>query len=172
MELTASPVKRTALEFGLPVVAARGRSRTTTISARPWNSIAPDAIIVVGYGRIIPQWMIDLPKFGNINLHASCLPRYRGAAPIQWAIANGESQTGVTIMRIDAGLDTGDILLQAEEPIQPDDTALTLAPRLAHTGAELMICTLAGLGEWNGATAAPGQLQCHAWLQFSRGKMA
>ncbi len=81
--------------------------------------IAPDAIIVVGYGRIIPQWMIDLPRFGNINLHASLLPKYRGAAPIQWAIAQGEPVTGVTIMRIDAGLDTGDILLQAEETIQP-----------------------------------------------------
>ena len=76
--------------------------------------IAPDAIIVVGYGRIIPQWMIDLPPLGNLNLHASLLPKYRGAAPIQWAIARGETMTGVTTMRIDAGLDTGDILLQKE----------------------------------------------------------
>ena len=91
--------------------------------------------------------MIDLPRFGNINLHASLLPKYRGAAPIQWAIAKGEPLTGVTTMRIDAGLDTGDILLQAEEPIGPDDTALTLAPRLAQTGAELMIQTLAGLAK-------------------------
>jgi methionyl-tRNA formyltransferase len=100
---------------------------------------------VVGYGRIIPQWMIDLPKQGNLNLHASLLPKYRGAAPVQWAIATGESITGVTTMRINAGLDTGDILLQAEEQIKPEDTALTLAPRLAQTGAELMIATLAGL---------------------------
>ena len=100
---------------------------------------------MVGYGRIIPQWMIDLPPLGNINLHASLLPKYRGAAPIQWAIATGETVTGVTTMRIDAGLDTGDILLQAEERIAPEDTALTLAPRLAQTGAELMITTLAGL---------------------------
>jgi methionyl-tRNA formyltransferase len=100
---------------------------------------------VVGYGRIIPQWMIDLPKLGNLNLHASLLPKYRGAAPIQWATATGESVTGVTTMRIDAGLDTGDILLQSEERILPEDTALTLAPRLAQTGAELMIATLAGL---------------------------
>ena len=80
-------------------------------------SIHPDAIIVVGYGRIIPQWMIDLPRLGNLNLHASLLPKYRGAAPIQWAIASGESVTGVTTMRIDAGLDTGDILMQRELPI-------------------------------------------------------
>jgi len=144
MELTASPVKRTALELGIPVSQPEAIKNNDDFRAI-LEQIAPDAIIVVGYGRIIPQWMIDLPKFGNINLHASWLPRYRGAAPIQWAIANGESQTGVTIMRIDAGLDTGDILLQDEEPILPDDTALTLAPRLGHTGAELMICALAGL---------------------------
>ncbi len=89
--------------------------------------------------------MIDLPPLGNINLHGSLLPKYRGAAPIQWAIAMGESITGVTTMRIDAGLDTGDILQQAEERIRPEDTAVTLAPRLAQTGAELMIATLAGL---------------------------
>ncbi len=114
-------------------------------SARNWRALQPEAIIVVGYGRIIPQWMIDLPRLGNINLHASLLPKYRGAAPIQWAIATGETVTGVTTMRIDAGLDTGDILLQSEERILPEDTALTLAPRLAQTGAELMIATLAGL---------------------------
>ena len=89
--------------------------------------------------------MLDLPPLGNINLHASLLPKYRGAAPIQWAIAQGETVTGVTTMRIDAGLDTGDILLQRELPIAPDDTSLTLSPRLASVGAELMIETLAGL---------------------------
>ena len=89
--------------------------------------------------------MIDLPRFGNLNLHASLLPKYRGAAPIQWAIANGETVTGVTTMRIDAGLDTGDILLRREMAILPDDTAETLAPRLASVGAELMVETLRGL---------------------------
>ncbi len=107
--------------------------------------IAPDAIIVVGYGRIIPQWMIDLPPLGNLNLHASLLPKYRGAAPIQWAIARGESVSGVTTMRIDAGLDTGDILLQEEIAIAPEDTAVTLAPRMAAIGAALMVETLRGL---------------------------
>jgi len=105
----------------------------------------PDAIIVVGYGRIIPPWMIDLPRWGNLNVHASLLPKYRGAAPIQWAIASGEAVSGVTTMRIDAGLDTGDILLQHEMAIAPEDTAETLAPKLARMGAELMLETLRGL---------------------------
>jgi len=111
------------------------------------EQIAPQAIVVVGYGRIIPQWMIDLPtlKHGNINLHASLLPKYRGAAPIQWAIANGETITGNTTMRINAGLDTGDMLLQEETHIAPDDTALSVADRLARSGAELVLRTLEGL---------------------------
>ena len=144
MELTASPVKRTALALGLPVIQPEKIKNNDEFRATLEN-IAPEAIIVVGYGRIIPQWMIDLPGQGNINLHASLLPKYRGAAPVQWAIAMGERTTGVTTMRINAGLDTGDILLQAEEQIKWEDTALTLAPRLAQTGAELMIATLAGL---------------------------
>src|ERR1035437_7581772 len=144
MQLAASPVKQTALALGIPVAQPEKIKNHDEFRAR-LESIKPEAIIVVGYGRIIPQWMIDLPKLGNLNLHASLLPKYRGAAPIQWAIATGESVTGVTTMRIDAGLDTGDILLQSEERILPEDTALTLAPRLAQTGAELMIATLAGL---------------------------
>ncbi len=144
MQLAESPVKHTALALGLPIVQPEKIKNNQEFRAQ-LETIAPEAIIVVGYGRIIPQWMIDLPKLGNINLHASLLPKYRGAAPIQWAIATGETVTGVTTMRIDAGLDTGDILLQSEERILPEDTALTLAPRLAQTGAELMIATLAGL---------------------------
>ena len=144
MELAASPVKRTALALDLPVVQP-DKIKNNLEFRQQLESIAPQAIIVVGYGRIIPQWMIELPPLGNINLHASLLPKYRGAAPIQWAIANGETITGVTTMRIDAGLDTGDILLQAEERLRPEDSAVTLAPRLAQTGAELMIATLAGL---------------------------
>ncbi|HKD85962.1 MAG TPA: methionyl-tRNA formyltransferase [Terriglobales bacterium] len=144
MELAASPVKQSALALDLPLMQPDKIKNNEEFRSR-LQQIAPEAIIVVGYGRIIPQWMIDLPPFGNINLHASLLPKYRGAAPIQWAIANGEQVTGVTTMRIDAGLDTGDILLQAEERIKPEDTALTLAPRLAQSGAELMIATLAGL---------------------------
>jgi methionyl-tRNA formyltransferase len=151
MELAASPVKRAALELDLAIIQPDKIKNNEEFRAQ-LEAIAPEAIIVVGYGRIIPQWMIDLPPLGNINLHASLLPKYRGAAPIQWAIAEGESVTGVTTMRINAGLDTGDILMQAEEQIKPDDTALTLAPRLAQTGAELMIATLAGL---QGGTVTP-----------------
>jgi methionyl-tRNA formyltransferase len=95
--------------------------------------------VVVGYGQIIPQTIIDLPKYGILNVHASLLPRYRGAAPIQWAIANGENQTGVTIMKIDAGLDTGDMLLKTSTVIGPDETAPELGARLAVAGAKLLV---------------------------------
>lgn len=144
MALAASPVKQTALALDLPVIQP-DKIKNNLEFRQQLESIAPQAIIVVGYGRMIPQWMIDLPPLGNINLHASLLPKYRGAAPIQWAIANGDSTTGVTTMVINAGLDTGDILMQSEERIKPEDTAVALAPRLAQTGAELMIATLAGL---------------------------
>jgi len=144
LEVVFSPVKQAALQFGLPVVQPEKIKNNEQFRSQ-LSSLAPDAVIVVGYGRIIPQWMIDLPLLGNLNVHASLLPKYRGAAPIQWAIASGESVTGVTTMRIDAGLDTGDILLQKEIPILADDTAETLAPRLADLGAALMIETLYGL---------------------------
>jgi methionyl-tRNA formyltransferase len=161
MDLSASPVKRAALALGLPVTQPEKIKDNEEFRALLEN-ITPEAIIVVGYGRIIPQWMIDLPRLGNINLHASLLPKYRGAAPIQWAIARGETITGVTTMQIDAGLDTGNILLQEEERIRPDDNALTLAPRLAQTGAELMIRTLARLK--NGTIAPRRQDDTQATL--------
>ena len=144
MELVASPVKEAGMRLGIPVAQPAAIKNNEEFRAQ-LATIGPDAIIVVGYGRIIPQWMIDLPRFGNLNLHASLLPKYRGAAPIQWAIANGETATGVTTMRIDAGLDTGDILLQRELPISVEDTAETLGPKLASMGAELMVETLRGL---------------------------
>jgi methionyl-tRNA formyltransferase len=144
LELVASPVKESALKLNLPITQP-DRIKTNDEFRAQLTGLKPDAIIVVGYGRIIPQWMLDLPSLGDINLHASLLPKYRGAAPIQWAIANGETATGVTTMRIDAGLDTGDILLQQELPIARDDTAETLAPRLASIGADLMVETLRSL---------------------------
>jgi methionyl-tRNA formyltransferase len=144
MELALSPVKQRALQLGLQV-SQPDKIKNNEDFRGQLARIAPDAIIVVGYGRIIPQWMIDLPPLGNLNLHASLLPKYRGAAPIQWAIARGESVSGVTTMRIDAGLDTGDILLQKEIAIAPEDTAVTLAPRMAAGGAPLMVETLRGL---------------------------
>jgi len=144
LELVASPVKQSALKLNVPITQPE-KIKTNDQFRAQLTAIKPDAIIVVGYGRIIPQWMLDLPPLGNINLHASLLPKYRGAAPIQWAIANGDSVTGNTTMRIDAGLDTGDILVQQEIPIAPDDTSETLAPKLATAGADLMIETLRGL---------------------------
>jgi methionyl-tRNA formyltransferase len=141
MEVAVSPVKDAAIHLGIAVVQPTAIKNNAEFRDQ-LAAIRPDAIIVVGYGRIIPQWMINLPRLGNLNLHASLLPKYRGAAPIQWAIANGESITGVTTMRIDAGLDTGDILMQREIPIGPEDTSQTLGPKLASIGADLMIETL------------------------------
>src|ERR671923_1616995 len=144
LELTPSPIKQSALELGLPITQP-DKIKNNQEFRTQLAALKPDAIVVVGYGRIIPQWMIDLPPLGNINLHASLLPKYRGAAPIQWAVASGETVTGVTTMRIDAGLDTGDILLQKEIPIAPEDTAETLSPRMAAVGTDLLVETLHGL---------------------------
>lgn len=141
LELVSSPVKQSAEKLGIPVYQPEKIKTNEELKAK-LAAITPDAIIVVGYGCIIPPWMLNLPKYGNINLHASLLPKYRGAAPIQWAIASGEKTTGVTTMRIDEGLDTGDILLQQELAIFDDDTAETLAPKLAAIGGELMVTTL------------------------------
>jgi methionyl-tRNA formyltransferase len=141
LELVATPVKQVALAQGIPVTQPEKIKNNEEFRAQ-LEAIRPDAIIVVAYGRIIPQWMIDLPPLGNINVHASLLPKYRGAAPIQWAIACGETVTGVTTMRINAGLDTGDMLLKAEMPIAADDTAVTLSPRLSQLGASLLVETL------------------------------
>src|SRR6202140_2011958 len=144
LELVPSPVKESALKLNLPITQPE-RIKVNDEFRAQLTALQPDAIIVVGYGRIVPQWMLDLPPFGNINLHASLLPKYRGAAPIQWAIANGETVAGVTTMRIDAGLDTGDILLQQEIPIASNDTAEPLASKLASVGADLTVTTLRGL---------------------------
>jgi methionyl-tRNA formyltransferase len=151
MEVALSPVKQKALELGLPITQPDKIKNNQEFRAQ-LEAVAPEAIIVVGYGRIIPGWMLELPKHGNINLHGSLLPKYRGAAPIQWAIAEGETVTGVTTMLLNAGLDTGDILLQEELAIKPDDTAVTLAPPLAAIGAELMLETLRGVA---GGTIIP-----------------
>ncbi len=144
LEMQASAVKRFAVERGLAVVQPE-RIKANLELREMLEAIRPDAILVVAYGRIVPQWMLDLPRFGNINLHGSLLPKYRGAAPIQWAIANGERETGVTTMRLDAGLDTGDILLARAMPIAPDATSAEMYPVLADVGAELMLETLRGL---------------------------
>ena len=144
LEVVLSPVKRQALQLELPIAQPEAIKNNAEFRVQ-LAGLKPDAIVIVGYGRIVPQWMLDLPPLGNINLHASLLPKYRGAAPIQWAIARGENITGVTTMKIDAGLDTGDILLQRELPITTDDTAETLGPKLAKMGADLTVEALRGL---------------------------
>jgi methionyl-tRNA formyltransferase len=175
-EIVASPVKQRAEQLGLSIAQPEGIKKNEAFRAE-LNDLKPDAIVVVGYGRIIPQWMLDLPRLGNINLHASLLPKYRGAAPIQWAIARGETITGVTTMKIDAGLDTGDILQQQEVPIALNDTAETLAPKLATIGAGLTVTTLQGLQtesirprlqDHSQATLAPILKKEDALIDFSR----
>jgi methionyl-tRNA formyltransferase len=139
-DVKPSPVKQAALKAGLEVFQPLKLKEEST--AEFLSKLRPDLIVVVAYGHIIPKWMIELPKNGCINLHASLLPKYRGAAPIQWAIIRGESVTGVTTMKIDEGLDTGDILLKREVPIQDEDTTETLSERLSGVGADLMVETL------------------------------
>src|SRR3954453_2150839 len=139
----APPVKEAALRLGLPVYQPERVRRPEAVEHL--RGLATDAMVVVGYEQIIPQSVIDLAPLGIINVHASLLPKYRGAGPIQWSIINGETRTGVTTMRIDAGLDTGDMLLKAETEIGPGENAIELGERLAVMGADLLIQTLAGL---------------------------
>jgi methionyl-tRNA formyltransferase len=137
------PVKEAALRLGLPVHQPERVRRPEVVEQL--RALGPEAMVVVGYGQIIPQAILDIPPKGIINVHASLLPKYRGAAPIQWAIARGETRTGVTTMKIDAGLDTGDMLLKWETEIGPEETAVELADRLAVAGADLLVRTLAEL---------------------------
>jgi methionyl-tRNA formyltransferase len=146
----APPVKQAAQRLGLAVYQPERVRRPEAVEHL--RSLASDAMIVVGYGQIIPQNVIDLATRGIINVHASLLPKYRGAGPIQWAIINSETRTGVTTMQIDAGLDTGDMLLKAETEIGPEENAVELGTRLAKMGADLLVKTLEGLER---ATIAP-----------------
>jgi methionyl-tRNA formyltransferase len=139
-KMAASPVKEAAVRLGLPVHQPERVRRPEVVEQL--KQMRPDAMVVVGYGQIIPRAIIDIPPLGIINVHASLLPKYRGAAPIQWAIANGETRTGVTTMKIDAGLDTGDMLLKWETEILAEEDALQLGARLADAGAQLLVETL------------------------------
>ncbi len=139
-EVKAPPVKEAARRAGLEVYQPAKLKDPATVEFL--SGYRPDAMVVVAYGHILPKWMIDLPRLGCINLHASLLPKYRGAAPIQWALMRGEPVTGVTTMRIDVGLDTGDILLKREVEIQDADTTESLGERLSRLGADLMVETL------------------------------
>jgi methionyl-tRNA formyltransferase len=135
-----SPVKALAQTLNLPVLQP-GRARDEAFIGE-LRSLAPDLIVVVAYGQILPPAILDLPRHGCLNVHTSLLPKYRGAAPIQWAIANGDAETGVTLMKMDAGLDTGPIVAQRRTPIQSADDAATLHDRLGRLGAELLLATI------------------------------
>ena len=145
-QMTAPPVKQAALAAGIPVTQPEKIRNNVEFRAQ-LEAIAPDAIVVVAYGRIIPPWMLALPRLGCINLHGSLLPKYRGAAPIQWAVANGDAFTGNTTMLLEEGLDTGPMLLQQTIEIGPEQTAVELFESLAVAGAPLVVKTLAGLAE-------------------------
>jgi len=142
-EVSFSPVKETALAAGIPVYQPEKIRAPETQELL--QKIAPDAIVIIAYGQIIPARLLSIPRLGWINLHASLLPKYRGAAPINWAIVNGETKTGVTSMRIDAGMDTGEILLQREMEIGEAETAPELTARMSELGAPLIAETLRGL---------------------------
>ena len=138
--LVAPPVKETAEKLGIPVFQPKRVREPEAIEVL--RGYEPELIGVAAVGQILPKELLDLPKYGCINVHASLLPKYRGAAPIQWAILNGDAVTGVTIMRMDVGLDTGDMIAKAEVAISPEDTGGTLFDRLAKTGAKLCVDTI------------------------------
>jgi methionyl-tRNA formyltransferase len=144
-KLAAPPVKEVAARFGLPVHQPPSVKNPDAIEF--FRGLGVDAMAVVAYGKIIPQAVIGIPALGLINVHSSLLPKYRGAAPMQWAVAEGETRTGVTTMLIEAGLDCGDILLASDTAIGPDETAVELSERLALMGADLLVQTLRGLEE-------------------------
>lgn len=143
--MTPPPVKVKALEHGVPVY--QPTSMRDGEALKIFHAIKPDVGVVIAYGKILPQEILDSPKYGCINVHASLLPKYRGAAPIQWSVIDGEPKTGVTTMQMDAGLDTGDMLLRSETEIQPDETAGELHDRLSAMGAELIVRTLDALAK-------------------------
>jgi methionyl-tRNA formyltransferase len=152
MKLQASPVKQYALTHAMPIAQPRslrldGKYPDEAAAAQQALLAArPDAMVVAAYGLILPQWVLDLPRLGCLNIHASLLPRWRGAAPIHRAIEAGDAQTGVTIMQMDAGLDTGDMLLVQALDIAPQDTTASLHDKLANLGAELIVQALQQLG--------------------------
>src|SRR5216683_470599 len=150
-EISASPVKEAAIAANIPV---HQPEKIRSLEARDvLQHLAPDCIVIIAYGQIIPAALLNIPKLGWINLHASLLPKYRGAAPINWAIANGETQTGVTSMRIDAGMDTGDILMQGEIDIAPEETAPEIYNRMR------------GFAPWPGAYTSFRRQTCHLWAE-------
>jgi methionyl-tRNA formyltransferase len=174
-EVSLSPVKETAVAAGIPV--HQPEKIRAPEAQELLQKLAPDVIVIIAYGQIIPARLLPIPKLGWINLHASLLPKYRGAAPINWAIVNGETKTGVTSMRIDAGMDTGEILLQREMEIGPRETAPELTVRMSELGGPLMVETLRGLAagtivprpqSHEGASSAPMLKKEDGRIEWSR----
>jgi methionyl-tRNA formyltransferase len=156
MKPIASGIKLLALELGLPIFQPE-RIRDEDAQRRI-RELDPDAMVVVAYGQILPDSLLNAPRLGTLNVHASLLPRHRGPAPVEWAILSGDSSTGVTIMQMDAGVDTGPMLAQERVPIAPEETAETLSKRLAEAGASLLVQTLDKLGRGE-ITAKPQPLE-------------
>ncbi len=169
LKLTPSPVKQAALDAGIAVAQPRslrldGRYPDEAAEAQAQlRAIAPDVMVVAAYGLILPQWVLDLPRLGCLNIHASLLPRWRGAAPIQRAIEAGDAQTGVTIMQMDAGLDTGDMLLERVVPIGAETNAAQLHDALAEAGGEAIVAALRALA----ADGLPARKQPEAGVTYA-----
>ncbi len=173
--LVAPPVKQTAERLGIPVYQPRRVREPEALEVL--RGYEPELIVVAAFGQILPKELLDLPAYGCINVHASLLPKYRGAAPIQWAILNGDAVTGVTIMRMDVGLDTGDMIAKAEVVISPEDTGGTLFDRLAETGAKLCVDTIPSIVDGSAvytpqdeqAATKVGQIsKKDGWIDFTR----
>jgi methionyl-tRNA formyltransferase len=145
LKIRPTPVKIFALKKGLPLM--QPSSLKESEFGEYLKGLKPEAIIVFAYGKLIPKWLLELPRYGCLNIHASLLPKYRGAAPIQRAIMNGERVTGLTIMKMDEGLDTGDIILQKKIDILETDTSGTLAQKMANEAPKLVLTALVGLEE-------------------------
>ena len=172
--LTAPPVKQVALASGIPV--CQPKTLRTDDAAETLRSFAPDLVVVVAYGRILPPEVLSVPRYGCINLHVSLLPKYRGAAPVQWAVLNGDRETGVTIMQLDEGLDTGDILAVEKLAIGEEETSGELFERVTQTGAQLLVKTVGDIARGDGhpvpqddaqATLAPPLTKEMAHFDFS-----
>jgi methionyl-tRNA formyltransferase len=172
-ELAQSAVKQLAVSRGIPVFQPERARRPEAVEYL--RALKPDLMVVVGYGQILPQSIIDIAPLGIINVHASLLPKLRGAAPVQWSLVNGDRVTGVTTMQIDAGLDTGAVLLRAETEITPDENAAELALRLSHLGAKLLVETVSRLSaivpekqDAAAATLAPILNKDHGRIDWTR----
>ncbi|QDH57939.1 methionyl-tRNA formyltransferase [Pandoraea pnomenusa] len=170
MKLQASPVKRYAQAHGMPVSQPPSLRRNgkypeeAAAAIEQLRALAPDVMVVAAYGLILPQEVLDLPRYGCLNIHGSLLPRWRGAAPIHRAIEAGDAQTGITIMQMDAGLDTGAMLLREVEPIGPDDTTATLHDRMAALGGRMIVDALQRLARDG---KLPGEAQPEAGVTYA-----